>query len=38
VAIAFSKRKTDAMDEELPASETAALDDAATAATGAAGH
>ena len=32
IAIAFSKRKTDAMDEELPAAEVAALDEAATVA------
>jgi K(+)-stimulated pyrophosphate-energized sodium pump len=32
IGIAFSKRKTDAMDEELPASESAALDQAATVA------
>jgi len=36
VAIAFSKRKTGAMDAELPAAEVAALDSAATAAAGAA--
>jgi hypothetical protein len=32
LAIAFSKRKTEAMDSELPASEEAALDEAATVA------
>jgi len=32
IAIAFSKRKTDAMDDDLPASEVAALDEAATVA------
>jgi hypothetical protein len=32
ISIAFSKRKTDAMDEELPATEQAALDEAATVA------
>ncbi|HUD16261.1 MAG TPA: sodium/proton-translocating pyrophosphatase, partial [Acidimicrobiales bacterium] len=32
VAIAFSKRKTDSMDTELPAAETQALDEAATVA------
>ena len=32
VAIAFSKRKTEAMDSELPAAEAAALDEAATVA------
>jgi K(+)-stimulated pyrophosphate-energized sodium pump len=36
VAIAFSKRKTGAMDAELPAAEVAALDSAAAAAAGAA--
>ena len=34
VAIAFSKRKTDAMDNELPASESAALDEAASGGHG----
>ena len=33
-SIAFSKRKTEAMDTELPASEAVALDQAATAAVG----
>jgi len=32
IGIAFSKRKTDAMDDELPAAEVAALDEAATVA------
>ena len=32
MAIAFSKRKTDSMDSELPAAEAAALDEAATVA------
>jgi K(+)-stimulated pyrophosphate-energized sodium pump len=32
ISIAFSKRKTDSMDSELPASETRALDEAATVA------
>jgi len=36
VAIAFSKRKTEAMDSDLPPSEVSALDQAATAAVGAA--
>ena len=31
-AIAFSKRKTESMDSELPAGEQAALDEAATVA------
>jgi K(+)-stimulated pyrophosphate-energized sodium pump len=36
IAIAFSKRKTEAMDSDLPPSEVAALDEAATAAVSAA--
>jgi K(+)-stimulated pyrophosphate-energized sodium pump len=36
VAIAFSKRKTEAMDSDLPPSEASALDEAATAAVSAA--
>jgi len=32
IAIAFSKRKTDSMDSELPAGESAALDEAASVA------
>jgi K(+)-stimulated pyrophosphate-energized sodium pump len=36
VAIAFSKRKTEAMDSDLPPSEVSALDEAATAAVSAA--
>ncbi|HWF21701.1 MAG TPA: sodium-translocating pyrophosphatase [Acidimicrobiales bacterium] len=36
IAIAFSKRKTEAMDSDLPPSEVSALDEAATAAVSAA--
>jgi K(+)-stimulated pyrophosphate-energized sodium pump len=36
IAIAFSKRKTEAMDSDLPPSEVTALDEAATAAVSAA--
>jgi hypothetical protein len=36
IAIAFSKRKTEAMDSDLPPQEVSALDQAATAAVSAA--